>query len=153
MTRLMSILFVITSAANMAVAAEKPDFSGTWKLDIDKSSFGPMPPPAGMTRTIDQKGPDITVLQSMTGPDMNVTLKYSAEGKETANSFMGTDFKSKAGWDGKALVIHNDVDAGGAHVTSTDKWTLSDDGKTYTDVLSISSPDGNFEIKQVLIKQ
>jgi hypothetical protein len=143
MTRLMS----------MAVAADKADFSGTWKLDLDKSSFGPMPPPAGMTRTIDQKGPDITVLQSMTGPDMNVTLKYSAEGKETANSFMGTDFKSKAGWDGKVLVIRNDIDAGGTHVTSTDKWALSDDGKTLTDVLSIPSPDGTLEITQVMVKQ
>jgi hypothetical protein len=153
MKQLLCTLFVITAAANVGVAADKPDFSGTWKLDLEKSAFGPMPPPASLTRTIDRKGPDITVQQAMTGPDMNVTLKYSTDGKETANSFMGTDFKSKAAWEGKALVIHNVVDAGGTEVKSTDKWTLSDDGKTFTDVLSISSPDGEFEITHVLTRQ
>jgi len=112
-----------------------------------------MPPPAAMTRTVEQKDPDIIVKQIITGPDMNVAFKYSTDGKETANSFMGTDFKSKARWDGKALMILNDVDAGGAQVKSTNKWTLSDDGKIFTDVLSITSPDGNFEITYVLVKQ
>jgi hypothetical protein len=150
MKTLMITLFAIAAAANMALAGDKPDFSGNWKLDLEKSSFGPLPPPASMIRTIDQKGPDITMQQAMTGPDMNVTLKYSTAGKETANSFMGMDFKSKANWDGKVLLIHNVVDAGGE---STDKWTLSDDGKTFTDVLSISSPDGKIEIAHVLIRQ
>jgi hypothetical protein len=152
MKKLMSALFVIAAVANMATAADKPDFSGNWKLDLDKSTFGPLPPPATMTRTISHKGPDITVEQAMTGPDMNVTFKYSTDGKETANSFMGADFKSKTEWDGKVLVIHNDLGAD-APVKSTDRWTLSEDGKTFTDVLSIKSPDGDFEITHVLVRQ
>ena len=152
MKTLTSALFVIAAAANMATAGDKPDFSGTWKLDIEKSVFGPLPPPAAMTRTISQKGSEITVEQAMTGPDMNITFRYSTDGKETANSFMGTDFKSKTEWDGKVLVIHNDFGAG-SPVNSTDRWTLSEDGKTYTDVLSIHSPDGEVEITQVLMKQ
>ena len=152
MKRLMTALFVIAAIANMATAADKPDFSGKWKLDLDKSVFGPMPPPAAMTRTISQKGSDITVEQAMTGPDMNIDFRYSTDGKETSNAFMGADFKSKTEWDGKVLVIHNDFGAG-SPVNSTDRWTLSEDGKTYTDVLKIHSPDGEFEITQVLIKQ
>lgn len=153
MRPLMSTLFVIAAAANIAVAGDQTDFSGNWTLDVEKSVFGPLPAPAAMTRMVDQKGPDITVQQTITGPDMNVTFKYSTDGKETANSFMGTDFKSNANWDGKALVILNDVDAGGAQVKSTNRWTLSDDGKIFTDVLIITSPDGNFEITYVLVKQ
>jgi hypothetical protein len=153
MRPLMSTLFVIAAAANLTVAGDKPDFSGNWKLDVEKSVFGPLPAPMAMTRTVEQKDPDITVKQIITGPDMDVAFKYSTDGKETANSFMGTDFKSKANWDGKALMIHNDVDAGGAQVKSTNRWTLSDDGKIFTDVLSITSPDGNFEITYVLVKQ
>jgi hypothetical protein len=153
MKPLMSALFVIAAAANMAVAGDKTDFSGNWKLDLEKSLFGAMPPPAAMTRTVEQNGPDIIVKQVITGPDMNVTFTYSTDGKETANSFMGTDFKSKAHWDGKALMILNDVDAGGAQVKSSNRWTLSDDGKIFTDVLSITSPDGNLEVTYVLVKQ
>jgi hypothetical protein len=153
MKPLMCTLFVIAAAANMAVAGDKTDFSGNWKLDLEKSLFGAMPPPAAMTRTVEQKDPDIIVKQIITGPDMDVAFKYSTDGKETANSFMGTDFKSKAHWDGKALMILNDVDAGGAQVKSTNRWTLSDDGKIFTDVLSITSPDGNLEVTYVLVKQ
>jgi hypothetical protein len=153
MRPVINTLFVIAAVANLAVASDKPDFSGNWKLDLEKSLFGAMPPPAAMTRTVEQKGPDIIVKQIITGPDMDVAFKYSTDGKETANSFMGTDFKSKAHWDGKALMIINDVDAGGAQVKSTNRWTLSDDGKIFTDVLSITSPDGNLEVTYVLVKQ
>ncbi len=61
MKKLMSTLFVIAAAAGMALAADKPDFSGDWKMDADKSVFGPMPPPTSMTRKIDHKDPEISV--------------------------------------------------------------------------------------------
>ena len=64
MKTLLSTLFVIAAAANMAAAADKPDFSGDWKMDTDKSVFGPLPPPTSMTRKIDHKDPAITVNQS-----------------------------------------------------------------------------------------
>jgi hypothetical protein len=136
-------------------AADKPDFSGTWKMDPDKSLFGPMPPPASMTLVIDHKDPDISVNQTSTGPggDQNVTSKYSTDGKETVNNFMGTEVKSKAHWDGKMLVIDSSLDAGGGPVKVTSKWSLSDDGKTLTDALNISSPQGDLDITYVLAKQ
>jgi hypothetical protein len=152
MKRLMTTMIVIAAVANMTVATDKPDFSGKWKLDLEKSSFGPVPPPATMTRTVGQKGPDITVENAMTGPEMNLSFHYSTDGKETSNTFMGTDFKSKAAWDGDALMIRNYIDSGGQPV-STNKWTLAGDGKTFTDVWSISSPDGNAEVTYVFVKQ
>ena len=39
MKTLMSTLFVIAAAAGMALAADKPDFSGDWKMDPAKSVF------------------------------------------------------------------------------------------------------------------
>jgi hypothetical protein len=150
MKRLISALFVISAAANMAVAADKPDFSGHWKLDVEKSTFGPIPAPASMVRTVEKKGSDLSVEQTLTGPDLYLSFQYSLDGKETANNLMGTDFKSKTNWEGAALIIHNTVEAGGG---STNKWTLSADGKTFTDVLSVTSPEGNFEITYVLVRQ
>jgi hypothetical protein len=146
-----TLLFTLFVIAATAVAGDKPDFSGRWKLDLDKSSFGAMPPPATMIRTVDQKGPTIEIDNALTGPDMSLTFQYSTDGKETTNTFMGSDFKSKANWDGKMLVIRNYLPDG--QLASTNKWTLSDDGKTFTDVWSISSPDGNVEVKYVLAKQ
>ncbi len=150
MKPLMSILFVIAAATAM-MAADKPNFSGRWKLDLEKSVFGPIPPPASMIRTVEQKGPNIAIENALTGPDMNLTFQYSTDGKETANTFMGSDFKSKTNWDGKTLVIRNYLPDG--QLASTNKWTLSDDGKTFTDVWTIVSPDGNVDVTYVLVKQ
>ena len=44
-----------------AMAAGKPDFSGEWKLNIDKSNFGPIPPPTSLTQTVDHKDPALNV--------------------------------------------------------------------------------------------
>jgi hypothetical protein len=155
MKKLMSTLFVIAAAANMAMAADKPDFSGNWKLDADKSTFGPMPPPTSMTRKVVHKDPDLSVDQAQSGDqgDQNTSMKYSTDGKETTNSMMGNDVKSKAVWEGKTLVITSAANFGGADVKLTDKWSLSDDGKTLTDVLGISAPQGDFEMTFVLVKQ
>jgi len=155
MKTLISTLFVIAAAAGMAQAADKPDFSGDWKMDADKSVFGPIPPPTSMTRKIDHKEPAISVTEARSGPqgDMNTTMKYSSDGKETTNSMMGNDVKSKAVWEGKTLVITSAANFGGADVKLIDKWTLADDGKTLNDVLSISAPQGDFEMTFVLVKQ
>jgi hypothetical protein len=157
MKTLISTLFVIAAAASVAMAADKPDFSGDWKMDVDKSVFPPPPVPAptAMTRKIEHKDPDISVNESSSSPqgDMTVTMKYSTDGKETTNSLMGNDVKSKAVWEGKILVITSNANFGGTDVKLIDKWTLAEDGKTLTDVRGISLPQGDFEMTYVLVKQ
>ena len=155
MKKLMSTLFVIAAVAGMAVAADNPDFSGQWKLDVDKSAFGPTPPPTAMTRKVDHKDPALSVETSTSGPqgDQNATFKYTTDGKETTNSMMGNDVKCKAAWEGKTLIITNTANFGGADVKFIQKWALSEDGKTLTDNTNISAPQGDFEITYVFVKQ
>jgi len=155
MKTLMSTLFVIAAAAGMAMAADKPDLSGDWKMDVDKSQFGPIPPYTSMTCKIDHKDPDLTIVQTSSGAqgDQVLNLKYSTDGKETTNSLMGNDAKSKAAWEGKTLVVNSNLDAGGATIKFISKYSLSDDGKTLTQGLNISAPQGEFEMTYVLVKQ
>ncbi len=155
MKKLMSTLFVIAAAAGIAMAADKPDFSGNWKLDADKSVFGPIPPPTSLTSKIDHKDPDLSITTTQSGAqgDRTDTMKYSTDGKETTNSMMGSDVKTKAVWDGKILVITSNPNFGGAEMKLTNKYSLSDDGKTLTQALSISGPQGDFDLTFVLVKQ
>lgn len=156
MKTLMKAVFVLAAVTSLAMAADKPNFSGNWKLDIEKSNFGPVPPPTSMTRKIDHTEPAVTVEQATSGGpqgDQNATLKYATDGKETTNNFMGQDVKSKGAWDGGTLVLTTKADFGGTEVTLVDKWTLSDDGKVFTDVLHIVSPQGEFDITYILNKQ
>jgi hypothetical protein len=151
MKKLMSTLFVILAAASVAMAADKPDFSGDWKMDADKSSFGQIPPPASIVAKIDHKDPALSV--TTTQNDQTQTFKYSTDGKETTNSMMGNDMKSKANWDGKTLVISSTANMGGADLKMDTKYSLSDDGKTLTQALKIAAPQGEFEMTIVLVKQ
>jgi hypothetical protein len=151
----MKSVLVLAAVATLAVAADKPDFSGSWKLDADKSNLGPMPPPSSMTRKVDHKEPTVAVDTAMSGPqgDMNSTSKYTTDGKETTNSFMGNDMKSTAAWEGKTLVINSKGEFGGAEVKLVSKWTLSDDGKTLTDASHITMAQGEIDITYVMAKQ
>ena len=151
----LSTLLVIAAASTMAIAADKPDFSGNWKIDLDKSSFGMMPPPTSMSSKITHKDPELVVENTQDGPQgvQTNTAKYSTDGKETTNSMMGTDVKSKAVWDGKTLVVNSSLDAGGAQVKLVTGYSLSDDGKTLTSALNISAPQGDFEMTMVFAKQ
>jgi hypothetical protein len=151
MKTLMSTLLVIAAATTMAMAADKPDFSGNWKADLEKSTFGPQGPPSSATSKITHKDPDLTV--ESTTNDQTQTFKYTTDGKETTNSFMGNDMKSKAVWEGKTLVVTSTMDMGGAAVKLVGKYSLSDDGKTLTQALNISTPQGDFDMNIVLVKQ
>src|SRR5215472_11812904 len=79
----------IVAAIPFAVAADtKPDFSGEWKLNIDKSNFGPMPPPESETRTIEHADPSLNVKSVQVGGigDMTTEMKFSTDGKESVNT-------------------------------------------------------------------
>ena len=146
----------LAALAAPAPAADKPNFSGDWSLDASKSEFGPMPPPATMTRKIDHNDPGMTVTQATTGGpqgDQTVTMKYSTDGKETVNQLMGNDVKAKATWEGNTLVIAMSADLGGNEIKLTNKWTLSADGKTLTDASHIAMPQGEFDLTYVLNKK
>lgn len=156
MKTLMSTLFVIAAAATMAMAADKSDLSGSWKMDPDKSVFPAGMAPSSMTCKIDHKDPDLSMEKTQSGAqgEQTMSFKYSTDGKETTNSLMGNDVKSKAVWEGKTLVVTSNLDAGGVQIKLTDKYTLSDDGKTLTEALNIAgTPQGDLDFTYVLVKQ
>src|SRR5258708_7407915 len=93
---LSAIAAVCAVALSAAPAAAKPDFSGNWKLVLDKSDFGPMPAPEKMEYAIDHKDPEFSAKVSQSSPqgEVQVDIKYNTEGKETGNKLRGTAFKT-----------------------------------------------------------
>jgi hypothetical protein len=43
-------LFALTILAGTVAAADKPNFSGDWKMNAAKSNFGPIPGPSSIVR-------------------------------------------------------------------------------------------------------
>jgi len=146
-------------AGTAAMAQTKPDFSGDWKLNVEKSALGPLPAPVFLLEKIEHKDPDLNVTtHTLTLPQSDVTYeaKYTTNGKECLNKFGDQiNLKSKLVWDHQTLVVDTDMtDASGAHLmTLKGKWTVSADGKVLTQAEHIDSPQGPIDVTYVFDKR
>ncbi len=153
--RLFATLFVCLSIGSLAaVAADKPDFSGKWKLNTEKSDFGPMPKPEKVDYVIAHKDPELNVKSTATTQMGEVAneSKIVTDGKEFTNTMRGQEIKGTAKWEGKVLVVHQELEMQGTTIRLDQKWTLSEDGKSITQEISISTPQGELKQKAVLDK-
>ena len=66
---LVAALTVTAFAASLA-AQSKSNFSGTWKLNVSKSDFGPLPGPDSRTDVIEHNDPVLKVNTAAEGPQV-----------------------------------------------------------------------------------
>jgi len=148
--------FLLLAGASLTVAADKPDFSGTWKMDPAQSDFGGGPAPEAFSRKIQQADPSLILTDEQTsqlGHEKTVR-KYTTDAKETTYQWMGSEVKSAAHWEGNTIVIVGKVDAGGAEIVVNSILSLSADGKTLTENDKLLTGGNEIgALKLVLIKQ
>ena len=65
--KLVSKLLILAALSGAAFAADKPDFSGDWKINFNRSNFGQIPAPANYTRKITHAEPSLTIEETQTG--------------------------------------------------------------------------------------
>ena len=150
------VLLTLAALTATASAADKPNFSGDWKLNADKSNMGPLPAPTSYTRKVTHAEPSITIEDTQTGTalgDQHDTRTYTTDGKEIAYQANGADVKSSMTWDGDALAIASKASIQGMDLAIKDKITLGDDGKTLTDAVHIGTGQGDIDITLVFEKQ
>ena len=146
----------VLSLATLAVLATtvgaqaKPDFSGTWKRNAEKSDAMGMGGGGGggagaamatATTVITQTADKLTLEIKM--GEMSRSLSYSLDGKESVNPGMrGGETKSIAKWDGANLVIESTAVMGERTINSKEVRSLSADGKTMTVTTTRPGQDG-----------
>ncbi len=137
------------------VAVAKPNFTGEWKMNPSKSDFGMMPAPSSIVQKITHNEPDLRVVSTQVGQQGEFTSdsKYVTDGKECVNKFREFERKSTLKWDNDTLVIESKMEFQGNPVTITERWSLSEDGKTLTVNRHFSSSQGEGDAKTVLEKQ
>lgn len=126
---LIVFMLVIPAFSNGQV---KPDFSGKWAFNTEKSTLG-----EGGARfgggdiVVKQEANLLTVERTRTNRDgetTTTTSKYSLDGKESVNSTGRGESKSTAKWsaDGKTLTITTTSSFNGNERTSTEAWSMAD---------------------------
>jgi hypothetical protein len=140
--KLAACLMVLSCAAGVG-AQPKPDFSGSWKLNREKSSAPGVTLPDPWTRTITHSGKSLELKSSQ--PRNSGAWKVGLEigGREAA--FEGD--VTGAGllrWDGVELVFEfkRQPAHGGIVLFQTERWGLSPDGKTLTARVISKTPHG-----------
>ena len=153
--RLLSITFIIAISLVAVSAQQKPDFSGTWKLNVSKSDFGVLGGPDSRTDVITHKEPSISAKVTAEGArgKQEFTLNYTTDGKEAVNKMGDREIKSTLKWAGTSLVINSKFVYNDADVVAEANWSLSADGKTLTINQHFSSSLGEADQKIVLEKQ
>jgi hypothetical protein len=149
-------IFVIAVLASIALAADKPNFSGDWKLNAAKSNFGPIPPPTSYTRKVTHAEPSITIEDTQIGTamgDQHDKRTYITDGTEISYQANGADVKAGLTWDGDALLINSKASIQGMDIIIKDKVTLGDGGKTMTDTVHINTGQGDLDLVLVFDKQ
>src|SRR4249919_638117 len=68
MKTIMHALVAVTLLAGTAGAPDKPNFTGKWKMNAAKSTFGGGPPPDSIDRTISHAEPLLQIEEEQLGP-------------------------------------------------------------------------------------
>jgi hypothetical protein len=115
-----------------------------------------MPAPDSMTVRIQHDDPKLSTATSQRS-QMGNSIRHSdyiTNGKESANEDLGgSTMKTVAKWEGDTLAFEAKGQFNGRDLTMTRKWTLAEDGKSYTVQETIKSEMGEFQQTLVFEKQ
>jgi hypothetical protein len=142
-------------------AAQAPNLSGTWTLDVAKSDLGPMAQMMGgetpkISMVIDHKEPTVGMKTTTTTSRGDRTSEQSltTDGKEvTTTNPRGGTAATTAKWDGRNLVITTKRTMQQGEITQVQTLILSADGKTLTIDGKAQTPMGDITTTQVFVKQ
>ncbi len=135
------LLGVLTPSPAVQKAA-KPDFSGTWKLNLAKSKLE-IPPPDSSTFQIAHKEPAFHLQRThvFQGTPHNLALELTTDGREVIHRVAsGREVHIRLLWQGDRLVFDSFWFEAGAKTTNVVTYSLSGDAKVFTADQRVSGP-------------
>lgn len=153
---LASVLIALIIGSLPLLAQAKPNFTGKWIMNIDKSSYGAMPTPESLTWVIEHNDPKIKIVttQVRTMGESSTERTCTIDGSQCTEKIrMGEVKSSTAKWDGETLLMESSADISGMDRKSVEKVTLSTDGKTLTVTTASTTVMGTMEFESVLDKK
>ena len=130
-------------------AADKPNLSGTWKLNLSKSKLSdgsPVPYYNEFIHEIDHREPRFRLTERIKpaqGDPRVVEWNLTTDGKEYDTKVADNPGKVSGMWDGDRLVTRIVYQESGAEYRVVRKSVLSGDGKTITADWEVTTPGGS----------
>jgi len=128
------LLMVVASSVSLSQTADP--FIGTWKLNVEQSTFDPGPAPRDLTCTYEDRG-DGVILFTANGTDAQgnrtfIQWAFKRDGKDYPSLMLGA--KAPGSISVKRVDAYTDEHIGktDGEISSTFHVTISEDGKTMT---------------------
>ena len=148
MRRFSITLFLALFGVAFLAAQTKPNFSGTWKLNVERSDFGLFPKPAeGWTIKMDHHGTEVWTMPAE-GPEKKHVIYTDGRKSEVETDEVGR-MTITAAWEESVLVITSKY----GETKQTERWSLSKDGKVWTSIRHLEASIGEGDLKHLYDKQ
>jgi hypothetical protein len=162
-------IVVMLACCTLYAHAQKPDFNGTWKLRVSKSSMGSdhNMPNYEYTKIISSRGNSISItdiqvnpsIVNIALPDSKTTNELKLDGTEQdqqmAGAFPGTPstkIKVSGEWQGGTVFIQQRGQMFGGAMILHQRYFLSDDGSQLIELVERHSIAGDKEQRLVFEK-
>ena len=128
----MTLLVLVCVAGGCGTEMSRPDFSGTWVLDLSRSSLEIMIPDSSIF-VIDHREP---ILIGERTHFLDGVSNTSSGSEATTDSVLTVlqagdlEIQTRVYWDGQTLVLAQEWSQGGVPVTNLVRYTLADEGQT-----------------------
>ena len=147
------ILMMVIITNSHGQDLRKPNFSGTWKVDITRSDFGPFPRPKAFVRTIRQDGIYLEITDEAVDRDGRrgvEVLRLTLDGEESINDVNGSKVSGVARAIGSHVLTQTSHESGGTRFVVYEIWGLSNAGETLIVEGEVASSMGEEDIFVVL---
>jgi hypothetical protein len=152
------VLLLITAAA-VAPAQEspsRPNFTGIWNLDKEKSNFGELPGPESARYLIRQLGSKLEMQYEADNHTTRVDIIPDGE-ERLLESLPDSENLARVYWSGSTLVFDGRIKPSSASrampVKWVSRWTLSPDKRVITIDRRLTAQDTTVEQKVVFNKE
>jgi hypothetical protein len=145
----LAVFILVGSVGN---AQTRPDFSGDWRpIDQGTSSVppptngGPPPPPRTLSTTVAQTLSELKIARRVEsgGREATYNFVYKLDGTESVNQMGPLVFRTRAAWDGAALVLTSAVSAEDNPVGKLREIYRLDNGSLLVETVR-ETPSGTF---------
>ena len=146
----LAILFIPLSLA--AGASPRPNFTGTWKIDAERSRIDAVPALKNTVLKIDQQENKI-VVTTLNGDRKADTFELPTDGAAQKITLENQPATASAAWDEERLVLTITRETPAGPVTEIRIAKLSDTGKTLSTIYTLKDSAGEkrgygFYVKQ-----
>ena len=116
----------------METNAIKPNFSGTWKLDSQKSSLQ-IPQPKSMIFVIDHREPNWAVKRTLINEaGENIwEIELTTDGKQVVRDYGNHKVEARLYWENETLILDSEIISSNETGSNVVRYSLTDNGTIF----------------------